>query len=100
MDNIHLVRTWKEEDIHYINEHLLIVGDPDGMCSKCKEMSLNVSTTKTCPKCNTEFKYATSRVSSNVKQAARLKSKRPDLVIIEFTDIKEAIAKDNAHKLF
>ena len=100
MDNIYLVRKWCEEDIHYINEHLLIIGDPDGMCSKCKEMGLNVTNTKTCPKCNTEFKYAASRVSSTAKQAARIKSKRSDLTIIEWTDIKEAIAKDNAHKLF
>jgi len=100
MDNIYLVRTWKEEDIHYINEHLLIVGDPDGSCSKCKEMGLNVAKTKICPNCNTEFKYAASRVASNAKQAVRIKAKRPDLTIIEFTDIKEALAKDNANKLF
>ncbi|MDD4202371.1 MAG: hypothetical protein PHQ52_02790 [Candidatus Omnitrophica bacterium] len=98
--NASLIRIWKEEDIHFVNDHLLIVGDPDGACSKCKEMGINVSTAKTCPECKTEFKYIASRVNSSSKQASRLHSKRPDLTVIDLADVKEVLARDNANKLF
>ena len=85
-----LIRTVKEYDLDDISKHLLVVGDLSGDCFNCKEFGLNYSSIKSCPKCHTEFRYIASRKSNNLssKIMTTLHKKRPDLVYIEFSDLK------------
>ena len=92
------VRVWKDLDLEDIEKHLLIAGDPTGDCANCKDVGINIRDAKSCPKCNTQFKYIATRVGSTVVQAKRLKTKRPDLIAIEFLDFKNAKARSQAHK--
>jgi len=91
------IRVWKELELFDMQKHLLIVGDLMGDCSNCKEVGLDISAVKTCPKCNTEFKYIASRAQGS-SQGKRLKTRRPDLIAIEFADFKEAQTRDEARK--
>ena len=90
------IRVWKEFDIQDISEHLLIVGDITGDCSKCRALGIDYSKAKACPKCETNFKYITSRT----RETRRIKNKRPDLIFIDFEDYKKATGKIKARDLF
>lgn len=79
------IRVWKEVDIKEVSEHLLIVGASTGDCSKCRELGINYSTVKTCPKCGTDFRY----IASRNKEIRKIKEKRPDLIFIDFEDYKK-----------
>lgn len=92
------IRTIKEFDLDEACSHLLVVGDLTGDCFNCKELGLNYSTIKTCPKCKTEFRYITSRRHPNfsLKNLFNLHKKRPDLICIEFNDVKEHKNREKA----
>ena len=92
------IRIWQNLDLDDVQKHLLIAGDISGDCANCKEIGLNFQTTKVCPKCKTEFKYIATRASKASREAKRLKSKRPDLIVIDFSDFKEAQSRDQARK--
>lgn len=92
------IRVWKDMDLEDIQKHLLIAGDPTGDCANCKEVGLDIREAKTCPKCNTEFKYIATRLKGGSSQAKRLKTKRPDLTAIELSDFKDATARDDARR--
>lgn len=92
------IRVWQEMDFEEIGRYLLIAGDPTGDCANCKEVGIDISNAKTCPKCNTQFKYIATRLKSTSSQANRLKTKRPDLTIIELSDFKESQARDEARR--
>ncbi|MEW6171106.1 MAG: hypothetical protein AB1472_06075, partial [Candidatus Omnitrophota bacterium] len=64
------------------------------------EIGINYSETKTCPKCNTEFKYLCFNQGWDFNRIRRIKEKRPDLILIEYEDIKKLFAKDKARNLF
>ena len=91
-----IVRVWQEMEIKSIEPYLLIAGSTTADCASCKEVSISLDA-KTCPKCGTSFKYMGTRLSSSPKEARRLKTKRPDLTIIEFKDFKGALSRDKAH---
>ncbi|MBU1148121.1 MAG: hypothetical protein KKD11_07180 [Candidatus Omnitrophica bacterium] len=89
------IRVWKEFDIKDISEHLLVVGDLTGDCSKCRELGIDYSKARSCPQCDTEFKY----IASRTRDAKRIKHKRPDLICIDFEDYKRASGKLKARDL-
>lgn len=92
------IRVWQEIDLNLLRKTLLIAGDPTGDCANCKEVGLNIITSKKCPKCGTEFKYVATRLQNNPSQARKLRLKRPDLIAIDLSDFKEGTARDNALK--
>ena len=92
------IRVWKDLDLDDIGRHLLIAGDPMGDCANCREVGIDISNAKSCPKCNTEFKYIATRVHSSALQAKRLKAKRPDLIAIELSDFKNVQARNEAQR--
>lgn len=90
-----IIRIWQEMDIRLITPHMLIAGQVTGDCSNCKEVGIPFEA-KTCPKCGIDFKYMGTRVSSSAKEAKRLHHKRPDLTLVELSDIKEIQAREKA----
>ena len=69
---------------------------PEGLWTKCNKCSQIIYTKeleknlKVCPKCNADFRYITSRRSSSasLKALSNLHKRRPDLICIEFKDLK------------
>jgi len=96
------IRVVKEFDIEEVCSHLLVVGDLTGDCFSCKELGLDYSTVKACPKCKTGFRYITSRRAPDfsLRNLSILHKKRPDLVCIEFKDIKEHKNREKAKDIF
>lgn len=90
------IRVWKEFDLGDISEHLLIVGDVTGDCSKCRALGIDYSDAKECPECGTHFKYIATRTGHTPK----IKQRRPDLIFIDFDDYRKATGKLKARKLF
>jgi len=90
------IRVWQQFDLNDISEHLLIVGVSSGDCAKCRELGIDYSRAKTCPKCGTDFKYITTRTS----EARKINNKRPDLIFIEIEDYKKALGKMRARDIF
>jgi len=90
------IRVWKEFDIRDVSEHLLVVGDIAGDCSKCRELGIKYSSAKSCPKCGTDFKY----VASRSREVRKILIKRPDLIFIDFEDYKKAQGKMKARDIF
>ena len=93
---VEFIRVWKQFDIEDISGHLLLVGDLSGDCSKCRELGIDYSSVKACPKCETTFKY----IASRTREVRRIKDKRPDLIFIDFEDYKKAKGKIKARDLF
>lgn len=92
------IRVWKDMDLEDLKSHLLIAGDPQGDCANCREVGINISDAKLCPKCGTEFKYIATRLAGGPSQAKRLKTKRPDLIAIELSDFKKAQSRNEAQR--
>lgn len=90
------IRVWKKVNIEEISEHLLIVGALSGDCSKCRELGINYSLSKTCPKCGTDFRY----IASRNREIKKIKEKRPDLIFIDFEDYKNMTGLKRAKNLF
>ncbi|MFA4991410.1 MAG: hypothetical protein WC569_02400 [Candidatus Omnitrophota bacterium] len=91
-----LVRVWKEIETDDISHHLLIVGESTGDCSNCRELGINYSMAKVCPKCGSDFKY----IASRTREIRKIKNRRPDLIFIELEDYKRATGKIKAKNLF
>jgi len=91
-----LIRVWKEMDINDIEKHLLVAGEVSGDCSSCRELGINYSLSKSCPKCGNEFKY----IATRFHEIKKIKQKRPDLIFIDFEDYKKAAGKIKAKGLF
>jgi len=90
-----IVRVWQEIDIKEIEPRLLIAGSTSADCGNCKEIGIPFGTI-TCPKCQAAFKYMGTRLPSSPREAKRLRAKRPDLILIELKDFKEAQARTRA----
>lgn len=100
MDRNAYIRVWRDMDLDDIQKHLLVAGDPTGDCANCREIGIDIVKAKACPKCGAEFKYIGTRIRDSVPQARRLKQKRPDLTVIEYSDFKNAQARNDARKIF
>lgn len=90
------IRVWKEMEVSDIEKHLLIVGEVTGDCSNCRELGINYSSAKVCPKCGKEFKY----IATRFHEIGKIKQKRPDLIFIDFEDYKKITGKMKARNLF
>ena len=91
-----LMRVWKELDIADVSGHLLIVGLLTADCSNCRELGIDYSAAKTCPKCGVDFKY----IASRSKEIKKIKNRRPDLIFIDLEDYKKATGSIKAKDLF
>ncbi|MFC1666265.1 hypothetical protein ACFL0P_00145 [Candidatus Omnitrophota bacterium] len=90
------IRVWREVDINDIAGHLLVVGVSSGDCYKCRELGINYSTAKACPGCRTDFKY----IASRNREVKKIKTKRPDLIFIDFEDYNKLVSVAKAKNLF
>lgn len=97
-----LIRTVKEFDLDDVSKHLLVVGDLTGDCFNCKELGLNYTSIKSCPKCKTEFRYISSRKLDSMSSRifTNLFRKRPDLTYVEFSDLKQHKDREMARGFF
>jgi hypothetical protein len=96
MDERAIVRVWQEVSVKDVSPHLLIAGELSADCWNCKEVGIAFET-KNCPTCGTLFKYMGTRLTGTVREAKRLRAKRPDLILIDLKDFKEGEARKRAH---
>lgn len=90
------IRVWQEIEFYDVAKHLLIVGSTNGDCSNCRHIGIDYIKAKSCPNCNTEFKFLASRANEVIK----LKTKRPDLLLIDFADFQKFQGKLKAREFF
>ena len=99
------IRVWQELETEDIKQHLLVVGQVSGTCQSCNELGIDYSSAKSCPNCNTEFKFITMRPEKEGRDigfsSIRLvKQRRPDLIFIEYSDFKKFAASRKAQDIF
>ena len=99
------LRTWQVFDVEEVQKHLLILGDLTGDCASWRELGIHYQEARECPKCNTSFKYVTSRrlethPGERFQIASRLRDTRPDLVFIDYDDYKRTLGRKKARDFF
>ncbi len=98
-----LIRVWKLFDSDQVKKQLLLAGELTANCENCQHLGIDFFNIKKCPQCQTEFKYIGFRTKSNKAEelfaVKRLAEKRPDLIIIDYEDIKRACGKTQARNL-
>ena len=99
------IRIWQSCDIAEITKHLLIVGDITADCASCRELGIDYSAAKACPKCSTVFRFIASRNTGKLDHGRggtvkRIKERRPDLTFIDYEDYKEITGKTQAREFF
>lgn len=94
------IRVAKELDFDEVAKHLLVVGDLKGDCFTCRQIGIDYGREKYCPGCKTDFKYVTYRKPADAPMIGRLMRKRPDLVYVEFSDVKEVSDTRKARDFF
>ena len=95
------IRVWQEIDLGEINKHLLVAGDLTGDCNQCREVGIGYANSKTCPKCQAQFKYIASRSKeASLGHIKRIKAKRADLIFIDYSDFRKAIERHKAREFF
>jgi hypothetical protein len=99
------LRVFKPFDIDDIRKHLILMGDLSADCGACKELGLDMATAKSCPHCGAVFKYATSRRLENnpgerFSWAKRTQERRPDLILIDYTDYTKLLGQKKARDFF
>ena len=97
------IRTWVEKDLKDIESHIIIIGELSSDCGVCKEIGLDISKDRQCPKCKAVFKYATSRLAaaSNMDRYSvirRIRIKCPDLIFVDYDDYKKLTSKSKAEE--
>jgi predicted metal-binding protein len=100
---MNFVRVWKELDTEEVEKQLLLVEDLYGTCANCKKLGLNYLKDKSCPSCNTTFKYIATTLKNPAdisKLLNRMKTSNINLILIERDDYKKAQAKDALKDLF
>lgn len=99
-----MIRVWQEFDVEQVKKHLLLAGELSANCENCQQLGIDFSKEKTCPQCKTVFHYIGFRRKSDKAEEfsaiRRLKEKRPDLIIIDYEDIKRACGKSKARNFF
>ena len=99
------LRTYRQYNIEEVKAHLLIMGDLSGDCGACRALGIDSYTAVSCPQCGTPFKYATSRrleanPGERFQWARRAHERRPDLVLIDYTDYSKTIGQKKARDFF
>lgn len=95
------IRTWVEDDLNEIKNHILIAGELTSDCGVCKEIGLDIKNAKHCPNCGAEFKYITTRVAAGSSGERftvikRIREKCPNLIFVDYEDYKKLISKSKA----
>lgn len=98
------LRVFQPFDIEEVRQHLLLTGDLTSDCGACKEIGLD-SSSRTCPKCGVTYKYVTSRRLENnpgerFQWARRMKERRPDLIMIDYSDYSKIMGQKKARDFF
>lgn len=97
------VRVWKQLDVNEVKKHILYVDDLYGTCGNCKRLGLNYLKDKSCPECNTTFKYMATN-SKNPADVAkllnRIEKENIQLIMIDREDFERSNASDAAKNLF
>ena len=96
----YFIRVAQEMDFDEVSKHLLVVGDLTGDCFSCREIGIDYTREKYCPKCKTDFKYVSLRNNLKSSQVSRLCQRRPDLTYVEYSDIKEIADRQKAKDIF
>lgn len=99
------LRTWQTFDIEEVEKHLLIIGDVTGDCASCRQLGISYQQAKECPKCNTLFRYVTSRrlethPGERFQIVGRLRERRPELIFIDYEDYKRTLGRKKARDFF
>jgi len=97
------IRVGQEHDLEALKKHLIVVGELTGECQSCRHVGIAYAREKYCPECKTNFRYIASRKSAkenNTGLIARLALRRPDLVYVEYQDIKDLGDRQKAHNIF
>ncbi len=98
----YFIRVAQEVSFDLVSKHLLVVGDLTGDCFSCRELGIDYAREKYCPGCKTDFRYICFRKSAFVScaQISKLCQKRPDLVYVEYGDIKDIADRIRAKNFF
>ena len=97
------IRIWKNLDLDEVKKHLMVIEDAYGFCFSCKKLGLNYVNDKTCPQCNTIFKYVSSNLrgtSNSLKIVKRITDNGLSLSLIEKADFEQSDAKSTIDDLF
>ncbi len=99
------IRVWQNCDVEGITKHLMIVGDVTADCANCRELGIDYTQVRNCPKCGTDFRFIASRSTGKLDKGRgatvkRIKDRRPDLTFIDYEDYKEITGKQNARDFF
>lgn len=99
------LRVFQSFNIEDVRDHLLIMGDLSGDCAKCRALGVDSYTAKECPECHTPYQYITSRrleanPGERFQWARRIREKRPDLILVDYTDYTKAIGHKKAKDFF
>ncbi len=98
------IRVWQNCNLEEVTKHLMIVGDLTADCAGCRELGIDYSQAKVCPKCGVQFRFMALRSSKldagRGAAAKRLKDRRPDLTMIDYDDYKEITGKNSAREFF
>lgn len=97
------IRVWQELEVTQLGKHLLIVGELTGDCANCRQIGIDYRKEKNCPKCKTEFRYIAIRQGTSGSYGhlvRRTRTRRPDLVFVDFSDYKQASQRLKARQLF
>lgn len=97
----YFIRVARELDFDDVCRHLLVAGELSGDCFSCREVGIDYSREKYCPKCRTDFRYISLRHSpATGARISRIAQKRPDLLYVEYSDVKEIADKIRAKNFF
>lgn len=97
------IRVWTPLDPDTIRKHLILIEDLYGMCANCKQIGLNYLKDKSCPGCNTQFRYVATKLKKSheiAKILSRIKKENLQLTLIDRDDFDRASAKDALGDLF
>ncbi len=93
------IRVYKEFDIEDISKHLIIFGELLATCNNCSRLGLELST-RTCPECKTEFRYATFSQSRDKESQIHKIVNMTDLIFVDYDDFKRISGKLKAKEFF
>ncbi len=99
------LRTYLPYDITEMKQYLLIMGDLSADCAACKALGIDGYAARQCPQCGTPFKYITSRRlethgEERFRLVRRMREKRPDLAVIDYTDYIKTLGHKKARDFF
>lgn len=93
------IRVYKEFDIEDVSKHLLVFGELLATCNNCSKLGLALST-RTCPECKTEFRYATFSFSKDKESQIHKIVNMSDLIFVDYDDFKRITGKLKAKDFF